>query len=75
MSESENEPAAGINDDALPDDLVPGDDNPLAEGLDDGESVDGMLTEGKTATESDEADGAEATDESDGSHGADDGAP
>lgn len=36
----------GISDDQLPDDLVPGDDNPLAEGLPDGETVEGLLTDG-----------------------------
>jgi hypothetical protein len=47
MSHSENEP--GIPDEDLPADLVPGDDNPLAEGLDDGETVDDLLTGGKDA--------------------------
>ncbi|WP_309648459.1 hypothetical protein [Nocardioides sp.] len=64
MSESENEPEIGIGDDQLPEDLQPGEDNPLAEGLDDDETVDDLLTGGKTAEESsDSSDG----DESDGS--------
>ncbi len=50
MSENENEP--GVPDEALPEDLVPGDDNPLAEGLDDGETVDGLLDGGKQADQS-----------------------
>ncbi|HWI42977.1 MAG TPA: hypothetical protein VNS81_05120 [Nocardioides sp.] len=49
MSEntSEQDQQTGITDDALPDDLVPSDDNPLAEGLPDGETAEGLLTEGK----------------------------
>ena len=53
-----------IDDAQLPDDLVPGDDNPLAEGLAPGETVEGLLTDGKTAEEP----------ESDGSQGGHDGA-
>ncbi len=56
MSESENEPEIGISDDALPDDLVPSDDNPLAEGLEDGETVEGLMTEGKDADDSKDQD-------------------
>ncbi|MEI5674538.1 MULTISPECIES: hypothetical protein [unclassified Nocardioides] len=52
MSEHENEP--GVPDEALPEDLVPGDDNPLAEGLDDGETVEGLLDGGKQADQSSE---------------------
>ncbi len=60
MSNSEEE--TGISDEQLPDDLVPSEDNPLAEGLDDGESAGDLLEEGKdaeeaeTATKSDEED-------------------
>ena len=63
MSESESEP--GIRDEDLPDDLRPGEDNPLAEPLDtdevDPDDLD--LDAGKTADESDDeedegADGA-----------------
>lgn len=57
MSQQNDEPnPQGISDDALPPDLVPGEDNPLAEGLPDGETVDGLLEEGKDAekTEYDE---------------------
>lgn len=44
----ETTPDLGIDDDQLPDDLVASDDNPLAEGLEAGDTVDGLLTEGKT---------------------------
>lgn len=64
MSEAESEPEVGISDDTLPDDLVPSDDNPLAEGLDDGESVEGLLTEGKDASESDDDDSGTASESS-----------
>ncbi|GAA4693618.1 hypothetical protein [Nocardioides nanhaiensis] len=49
----------GISDDQLPEDLVPGEDNPLAEGLEDRETVEGLLDGGKTADEmeSEESDG------------------
>jgi len=53
MSNSEEE--TGISDDQLPDDLVPSEDNPLAEGLEDGESAGDLLEEGKDA-EGDEED-------------------
>ena len=53
MSESQDkspdEPPVGISDDLLPEDLQPGEDNPLAEGLDDGETGDDLLTGGKDA--------------------------
>ena len=43
----------GISDDQLPEDLVPSEDNPLAEGLDPDEIPDGEdLLEGKGADES-----------------------
>jgi hypothetical protein len=43
----------GITDDQLPEDLVPSEDNPLAEGLDPDEIPDGEdLLEGKDADES-----------------------
>ncbi len=65
MSESDAEtPTTGIGDDRLPPDLVPGDDNPLAEPLEDGESVGDLLEEGKTAQESSD-DSAESTDPAD----------
>ncbi len=67
MSESQHEPTAGIDDDRLPDDLVPGDDNPLAEGLADGETVDDLLTGGKPAEQDAEHDaGAGSQDGDDG---------
>ena len=67
MSESPQEPT-GVDDEQLPDDLVPGDDNPLAEPLEDGESAGDLLEEGKPAAES-PSDDADA-DESDTSHDA-----
>lgn len=73
MSESKDEPEIGVGDDQLPEDLVPGEDNPLAEGLDDEETVDDLLTGGKTAEESegDTDEGSdEGSEESDGSQGA-----
>ncbi len=42
----------GIDDDQLPEDLQPGEDNPLAEGLEDGETVDDLLDGGKPAEQS-----------------------
>ena len=45
----------GIPDEALPADLVPSDDNPLAEGLPDGETAEGLLTEGKGKREDETA--------------------
>ena len=65
MSESAHE-QTGVDDEQLPDDLVPGDDNPLAEPLGDGESAGDLLEEGKPAAESPSDD--EAPDESDTSH-------
>jgi hypothetical protein len=47
--ESKDDKAIGISDDQLPEDLVPSEDNPLAEGLPDGETVDDHLTESKGA--------------------------
>lgn len=43
MSEPQNEKTdVGIPDEALPDDLVPSEDNPLAEGLPVGETVESL---------------------------------
>lgn len=67
MSESQSEQpdqteqtTSGIPDEQLPPDLVPGEDNPLAEGLPDGEGAE-LLEGGKTADEMDDTadDGAE----------------
>lgn len=56
MSEHEDEgKQVGIPDEHLPDDLVPGEDNPLAEGLPDGETVEGLLDESEDAKDADEA--------------------
>jgi hypothetical protein len=46
---SERETGTGIGDEQLPDDLQPSEDNPLAEGLEEGERVDDLLEEGKGA--------------------------
>lgn len=58
----------GITDDQLPDDLVPGEDNPLAEGLPPGEAPDeDLLTSGKGAEGAEGAgsEGADAADQED----------
>jgi hypothetical protein len=56
MSESESEPG-GISDEDLPEDLQPGEDNPLAEPLDteDVDRDDLDLAGGKAADPADEA--------------------
>ncbi len=59
MSEKKDEKkdnsGVGISDDQLPEDLVPSEDNPLAEGLPDGETVDDdLLAEGKRADDADD---------------------
>jgi len=61
MSNNENE-SLGIDDEQLPDDLVPSEDNPLAESLDPDEAKDvDLLGEGKDAEESASDDAAEDT--------------
>jgi hypothetical protein len=56
-------PDIGISDDQLPEDLVPSEDNPLAEGLGDGESPGDLLHDGRTAVEDeDEGDSTDGTD-------------
>jgi hypothetical protein len=55
MSNSETEPDTGIDDEQLPDDLQPSEDNPLADGLEEDERVDDLLAEGK-GDDSDESD-------------------
>lgn len=61
MSNNENE-SVGISDDQLPEDLVPSEDNPLAESLDPDEAKDvDLLGEGKTADQSESDDAAEDT--------------
>ena len=47
---SEEQGGHGIDDDQLPEDLRPGDDNPLAEGLDDAETA-GDLAPGELLEE------------------------
>lgn len=67
MSENESEPdnnagGPGISDDQLPEDLVPSEDNPLAEGLDPDEVPDDVdLLEGKDAEVSESDDATEDT--------------
>ena len=54
MSENESE---GISDDKLPEDLQPGEDNPLAEPLDEDVDVEDLeMDGGKTPEESDDED-------------------
>lgn len=48
-TESTTETTTGISDDQLPEDLVPGEDNPLAEGLEPGESAGDLFEDGKHA--------------------------
>ena len=52
-SQDDGQDGVGIGDEALPEDLQPGEDNPLAEGLDDGETVDDLLSGGKDAEQLD----------------------
>ncbi len=52
----------GIPDEALPADLVPDEDNPLAEGLEPGESAGDLLEDGKPAEQ--DPDGDEQGDDS-----------
>ena len=60
MSNSSDEQTGhGIDDDQLPDDLRPSEDNPLAEGLDDAETAGdlepgGLLEDGKKPDQSDD---------------------
>jgi len=60
--DSKDESGVGISDDQLPEDLVPSEDNPLAEGLADGETVDDLRAEGTRADSADSADSASAED-------------
>ena len=57
MSENESE---GISDDKLPEDLQPGEDNPLAEPLDEDVDVEDLeMDGGKTPEESDDEDSSD----------------
>jgi hypothetical protein len=56
MSNSEHEPDRGIDDEQLPEDLQPSEDNPLAEGLEDRETAGDLLEEGKGAEQSPDED-------------------
>lgn len=66
QDQSPDAPQVGIDDEQLPEDLQPGEDNPLAEGLDDGETVDDLMTGGKDAEQLEESDETEEPDDSDG---------
>lgn len=57
MSEHPHHAHADITDDELPPDLVPGEDNPLARPLEDGETAGDLLHDGKHATEDEDRDG------------------
>jgi hypothetical protein len=57
--EKSTETTTGISDDQLPEDLVPGEDNPLAEGLEDGETAGDLYEDGKQAERSQDEDDAE----------------
>ncbi len=66
MSESENETTPeAIGDEQLPEDLRP-DDNPLAGGLEPGETVDDLLTGGKGADQDDDGESDASQDGADG---------
>lgn len=67
MSENqpESEPTIGVSDDQLPPDLVPGEDNPLAEGLPDGEGSE-VLEGGKLADEMEDGEPADGQSGEDG---------
>ena len=55
----------GISDDQLPDDLVPGEDNPLAEGLPPGEAPDPDLTKSTADEDTDDTDAEDGEDAGD----------
>jgi hypothetical protein len=68
MSQTNDESSdsgTGISDDQLPDDLVPSEDNPLAEGLPPGEAPDEDLLSSGKRPEGSEDQGSEDTDEAD----------
>jgi hypothetical protein len=74
MSQHEEETGGsdgtGISDDQLPDDLVPGEDNPLAEGLPPGEEPDDdLLSSGKSAEGSEDTGNTEDTERTDDPEG------
>jgi hypothetical protein len=56
----------GIEDDQLPEDVRPGEDNPLAEGLDSGETA-GDIGPGELLEEGKSTDGEDGDSEHDGS--------
>ncbi|MDQ4051476.1 MAG: hypothetical protein M3237_02105 [Actinomycetota bacterium] len=70
MSNPEEESSAeteGIADEKLPEDLQPSEDNPLAEGLEEGETVDDLLEGGKTAEQGEPEDQGDDSDTGSGS--------
>lgn len=56
-------PSTGIGDELLPEDLQPGEDNPLASGLEPGETVGDLLEDGKPADEDDDDDSDDDSDD------------
>jgi hypothetical protein len=65
MSNSEHETSGdqtGIEDERLPEDLRPTEDNPLAEGLEEGDTVDDLLEDGKKAEQMEDRDESEDSD-------------
>jgi len=63
MSESESE-TAGIDNEQLPEDLQPGEENPLAEPLDDDVDEDELnVLDGKQAEESGDDDASDSEDD------------
>lgn len=66
---SPDQPTTGIDDELLPEDLQPGDDNPLAEGLEPGETVGDLLADGKPAAETPPEESGAQSDAADGAGG------
>ena len=54
MSQPDERPRTDVPDEDLPPDLVPADDNPLAEGLPAGETVEGLLEPDEDENEDEE---------------------
>ena len=63
--ESDQSEDLGISDDQLPEDLQP-EENPLAEGLDPGESAGDLLEDGKPAEQDSEQDEQQDSQQGDG---------
>ncbi len=65
MSESETE-TAGIDDEQLPEDLQPGEDNPLAEGLDEDVDTEELDVLGGKQAEQDPPQGSDGASDQEG---------